>query len=150
MNEKPISGAKFLVIDTGDFVYFERINVAGRYLCRTTERKQIDAEYEVFHPSQLKLINKARKPLNKVSTGQKQRNRVYTTLRKIFLENHKICEAKLSGCRCAASEVHHKAGRIGSNFLNVKTWLAVCESCHKWIEANPDEAKKNNLSVNRL
>jgi cytochrome c553 len=73
----------------------------------------------------------------------------YGKKRAAFLIVHSICQAKLVGCTGEATDVHHKAGR-GENHLKISTWLAVCRSCHNWIEVNPTEAKELGFSENRL
>ena len=73
----------------------------------------------------------------------------YSKKRAAFLVVHSKCQAKLVGCSGDATDVHHKAGR-GENHLKISTWLAVCRSCHNWIELNPLEAKELGLSENRL
>lgn len=73
----------------------------------------------------------------------------YSKIRKAFLVIHPKCEAKLVGCTGSATDVHHKAGR-GENHLKISTWLAVCRTCHTWIELNPAEAKELGFSENRL
>lgn len=73
----------------------------------------------------------------------------YTKKRTAFLALHPICQARLIDCTRDATDVHHKAGR-GENHNNVSTWLAVCRSCHRWIEEHPVEAKELGLSETRL
>ena len=73
----------------------------------------------------------------------------YSKLRTAFLVVHSNCQAKLVGCTGKSTDVHHKAGRR-ENHLKISTWLAVCRSCHNWIELNPVEAKELGLSENRL
>jgi len=73
----------------------------------------------------------------------------YSKKRVAFLIVHSICQARLVGCTKEATDVHHKAGR-GENHLKISTWLAVCRSCHTWIELNPAEAKELGFSENRL
>ena len=74
----------------------------------------------------------------------------YSKKRLAFLAVHMNCQAKLVGCTRVATDIHHKAGRTGDNYLNMNTWLAVCRSCHSWIEINPDAAKELGFSENRL
>lgn len=73
----------------------------------------------------------------------------YSKKRAAFLIVHPKCQAKLQGCKADATDVHHKAGR-GENHLKMSTWLAVCRSCHSWIELNPVEAKELGFSEQRL
>jgi hypothetical protein len=40
-----------------------------------------------------------------------------------------------------STEVHHTAGRIGKNYLNQSTWMAVCRENHRWIHDHPSEAR---------
>ena len=74
----------------------------------------------------------------------------YSKRRLAFLSLHTNCQAKLVSCMGKATDVHHKAGRVGDNYLNMNTWLAVCRTCHSWIETNPQEAKELGFSESRL
>lgn len=74
----------------------------------------------------------------------------YSKRRMAFLTVHSHCQAKLQGCSGEATEVHHKAGRIGELLILISKWLAVCRSCHRWIEENPLEAKELGFSEDRL
>lgn len=147
---KPKRGAEFIVIDTKARVWLDRIQENGRYFCRTTPASQIDAEFEVFKQSELKPVTKVNAPINKVSNTRKVENRIYSTLRKVFLDNHPVCQIRRPGCRVKSSEVHHKKGRIGKLFLDVRFWLAACDRCHKWAEKNPEAAKEAGFSLDRL
>lgn len=89
------------------------------------------------------------KEINKISDSKKKTDKIYMGLRRLYLENHPLCEATLPGCIITATEVHHKAGR-NDNTLRVETWLPVCRSCHRWIEEHPTEAKEKGFSTNRL
>ena len=84
------------------------------------------------------------------SKKKKEEASTYTKLRDAYLFLKPTCEAKLVGCTGKSTDIHHKKGRVGDNYLAIGTWLAVCRSCHQWIELNPNEAKELNLSENRL
>jgi hypothetical protein len=43
----------------------------------------------------------------------------------------------------AATQVHHRRGRKGSNYLNEATWLAICQQCHDRVHREPAWAKEN-------
>lgn len=62
----------------------------------------------------------------------------------MFLAEHPFCEVPISievpGCLVRSSEVHHMKGR-GIHFLSEEHWLAVCHSCHQWIEDHKKEAR---------
>jgi len=74
----------------------------------------------------------------------------YSKKRLVFLALHSNCQAKLPGCNLFSTDVHHKAGRVGDDYLNMNKWLAVCRNCHTWIEINPVEAKELGFSESRL
>lgn len=94
--------------------------------------------------------NSKRTSIAPESEKRKREHKIYSTLRKLFLSNHPECEAKLSGCFNTSTDVHHKKGKIGALFLDVKHWLAVCRLCHNWIELNPIKSKELGLSESRL
>lgn len=81
--------------------------------------------------------------MNPTKTKTAARNRIYNTLRLVWLGGP--CQARLSGhCQQQATEVHHTAKR-GRHMLNVDTWAALCHPCHMWIEAHPNDARKMGL-----
>ena len=90
------------------------------------------------------------KSISPVSKKKRVEIDKYTLLRDAFITAKPRCEAKLVGCTGISTDVHHKAGRVGENYLKVGTWLSVCRNCHRWIEDNPEEAKELNLSQSRL
>ena len=90
------------------------------------------------------------KSISPVSAKRQVEMGTYSKLREAFLVVKLHCEAKLVGCTTKATDVHHKAGRIGENYLKIGTWLAVCRNCHRWIEDNPEAAKELNLYESSL
>ena len=92
---------------------------------------------------------KKRTPLSPRSPKQKRIEAAYNVLRKSYLDKHNMCEAHLADCTTYATDVHHKAGR-GEHMLDQSTYMAVCRSCHQWIELHPNEAKEKGFSVERL
>ena len=93
---------------------------------------------------------KGTKPISSMSNKQKLRMDDYMKVRNQFLNNHPICQANLPGCTHIATQIHHKAGRIGTNLTDSTNFLAVCFNCHRLIEENPELAKSLNLSKSRL
>jgi len=89
------------------------------------------------------------KPIPPVSKKMKETMDEYSKKRKAFLAMYPYCQARLLSCTQTATDVHHKAGR-GDNHNVMSTWLAVCRSCHQWIETNPAEAKELGFSLSRL
>jgi hypothetical protein len=106
----------------------------GRGLC--------DSCYKVEFPT----VIKGKKKPNIISQKQKERNKKYLELRYNYLRANPICEVE--GCTHAASEVHHKRGRIGDALYS--DFLAVCHDCHVRIEENPEWAKEHGYSISRL
>lgn len=90
-------------------------------------------------PKPPKREKKKPKPIPKVSAKRSKENKVYKTLRDVFLFG-KICP--ITGEK--ATEVHHTySGKDRAKyFLDVKTWLAVSRDGHNWIHTNPAEARQ--------
>ena len=92
---------------------------------------------------------KVQKPINPKSKKQVVLDRAYTLLRIPFLEQHPMCQAALPGCQGASCDVHHKIGR-GKWLLVVSTWMAVCRTCHQWIELHPIEATEMGFRESKI
>ena len=74
----------------------------------------------------------------------------YSKIRKEYLEEHPYCEAKVPGvCTLGATEIHHKKGRIGELLTNKEFFLAICNSCHLWVESHPIESRRRGFSLRR-
>lgn len=86
-------------------------------------------------------------PIKPVSDKMTKELAKYRRLRSQYLEATPICEVR--GCNRASSEIHHRRGRL-QYLCVVKYFLAVCRPCHLWIEANPEAAKEQGYSVDRL
>lgn len=87
--------------------------------------------------------------INPVSIKRRRENREYTVLRKAFLEGHSRCEWP-EGCHAAATDVHHMRGRVGSLYLDVGWWKALCRTHHQRATDNPAEAIRLGVSASRL
>jgi len=74
----------------------------------------------------------------------------YSLVRKAFLLKNVKCQADLPGCSTAATEIHHKKGRIGNLLIDSKFFLGVCRNCHDIIENQPNLAKELGFSESRL
>ena len=96
------------------------------------------------------LVHKPKKSyvIPKVSEKRKIDNLKYLAQRIVFLgkKENKICP--ITGF--PATEVHHKKGRIGDLFLDTKHWIALSREGHQFVEDNPEWAKKNGYSLDRL
>lgn len=103
-----------------------------------------------------------RTPLARVSKKRAKALREYAKKRKAFLAAHPFCQVRIAvfgltenfviwaegkmpnwagGWMPRATEVHHKAGRSGKNFLDESTWMAVSREGHRWLHNNPREAR---------
>ena len=62
-----------------------------------------------------------------------KQKRTYAKLGRAWALDHPFCEV----CReRPASQIHHKAGRVGEMLNKTEYWLAVCQTCHDKITAN--------------
>lgn len=87
------------------------------------------------------------KPIRKVSKRLSVDLNMYKVIRGRYLNENPICEK----CHKQHSDqIHHKKGRENSLLYNDKYFFAVCDPCHKYIEANPEEAKLKRWSLSRL
>jgi len=97
------------------------------------------------------------KKIKQVSEKRKVENEVYSKLRKQFLDKHPICPIT----KLPTTDIHHKKGRIGfadewarnnkiSLLLDQRFWIALSREGHIKVEENPEWAKENGYSLNRL
>lgn len=98
-----------------------------------------------------KLAGKKPKPAAKikpVSDKRKIENLKYSAQRIIFLgkPENKICPIT----KKPTTDIHHKRGRVGSLFLDERYWVALSREGHRYVEENPEWAKENGYSLNRL
>lgn len=88
--------------------------------------------------------------MRQISKKQSANLRIYKKVREKYLSDNPNCQAKLIICSYDATEIHHKKGRIGNLLQDDNYFLAVCRSCHRWIEENPAKSKELGLSLSRL
>ena len=85
--------------------------------------------------------------IKQVSVKKQKENNEYSKLRTTYLDTHPFCEAKIPGeCTVTATDIHHTMGRLGGNYLNTETWIALCRACHNYVELHVEIAKELNLS----
>lgn len=130
----------------GELTYiWKSSGTGGRKLC-----KQCSYDTGVAKPSNIKLSAK-QKPIPPRSQKRSKEERLYLAKRIIFLQEHPMCEAHLSGiCTEHAQEVHHKKGRIGDDLLDETHWLALCHMCHDYIENHREFAMEKGFSIKRI
>lgn len=120
----------------------------GHLRCGSTCR--FGPKKKKFTPIKRTPIKKKFYRIPKVSKKREIENEEYFAKREVFLKEHTRCECGRLGCNRKATEVHHSAGRVGKNFLDISTWKAMSRPCHRWAELNPKEAKDAGVSARRL
>lgn len=100
-------------------------------------------------------LTQLRTPIKKVSDKRAKANIAYTSLRKIYMEQHPHCQAALRGvCTHEANDIHHlfwskDREKYMNDFANV---MAVCRQCHVFIHSvmTKDEAINKGFKKNEL
>ena len=115
-------------------------NVSGNKLCKQCATTGVA----------IKPTIKA-KPIPPRSQKRSKEERLYVAKRIIFIQEHPMCEAHISGiCTEYATECHHKKGRIGEDLLDETHWLALCHMCHDYIENHREFAMEKGFSIKRI
>ena len=84
------------------------------------------------------------------SSKKVKEDALYTVMRKVFLDQHPMCMAAITGkCTQTATDIQHKKGR-GEYFLDTTTWMSLCRSCHSYIDVHPEEAIEKGWAELRL
>ena len=90
-----------------------------------------------------KCAYKNKKPTNKVSDSMRKKLSTYSKIKKSYMEVYPNCER----CDKPATEIHHKAGRIGNLLTDINHFMSTCRDCHNYIHENPKENKKWLYSI---
>ncbi len=60
------------------------------------------------------------------------------------------CEHPIDArCSGQCEQVHHLAGRGGSDPHRLSNLIGLCAACHAWVHANPAAARDAGLMVSR-
>ena len=80
-----------------------------------------------------------RTPIPRVSKKRQKETVEYLKIRTEYLNEHKLCEAKLPGCSGFSTEIHHIKGgeERSTTYLDTTTYMAICRSCHSYVHLNP-------------
>ena len=98
-------------------------------------------------PKPMAEPKKKRKRIRGVSIQRERENKLYSKARKEHLSDDPNCGV----CRNKkATTVHHMKGRIGPLIYDKRWFLSACMPCHEEIELNPQWAKEQGYSINRL
>lgn len=84
-----------------------------------------------------------RTPLRRQSKKRAAESKVYLEKRRAYLLAHLFCERK--GCFRLSRDIHHCHGRSGPNYLDEKTWKALCRNCHDAVHEHPKAAREMGL-----
>jgi len=116
--------------------------------CDNCPYKDVSLDCNMKCESKLPSKEKKFYRIPRVSKKRSVEQLQYTVLRTEFLakKENQICPITKE----KTTDVHHKKGRIGSLFLDIRFWLAVSRSGHKMIEENPEWAIENGYSLSRL
>ena len=97
-----------------------------------------------WHPTE--TTKKKQNYIKPISDKRMAQMKMYRQVRDEYMMSHPKCEV----CNNDASDLHHKRGRVGDYYTDIKHFLSVCRSCHTKIEENPEWAKRFGYSENRL
>ncbi len=87
--------------------------------------------------------------MNRRTPKRARQEREYAKLRVGYLQAHPMCEAGLAVCTGQATEIHHKAGRIGDLLTNTEHFCPICRNCHDYVtnRMSAAEARERGLKV---
>lgn len=100
-------------------------NVSGNKLCKQCATTGVA----------IKPTIKA-KPIPPRSQKRSKEERLYAAKRIIFIQEHPMCEAHISGiCANYATDVHHLywGSSRAKYFIDFDNVMAICRSCHDYI-----------------
>lgn len=97
-------------------------------------RPKDDTEFKPDFKPEPKIKDKKPVKIKHLSKKREKQNKVYLTIRKIFLENHPNCQVKLEGCTKFASEIHHAKKRTGYRLTDIENFISICRNCHIKVE----------------
>jgi hypothetical protein len=106
----------------------------------------IECKIALFKINSDKKIKQKFKPIPKVSKKRIVENLQYQVLRKEFLEKEENRICFIDGCNNESNSIEHRAGRWGTNFLDINTWAGCCIEHNLELENNPELSKKYQLS----
>lgn len=99
-------------------------------------------------PTTLKRSNLSRsqKPIAKQSNKRKKEDILYSTMRKVYLDQHPVCEIGIEGVcsKQRTNQIHHTySGKDRAKYyLDTSTWKATEQNCHDWVHRFSAEARE--------
>lgn len=115
---------------------------------KTCEDLDCRAEWTIAIKEKQREKEKPKYSIPKKSEKRKIDEIIYQSERVKFLmlPENKTCPIT----KKPTTDVHHKKGRNGSLYLDKRYWIALSREGHKFVEENPEWAKENGYSLNRL
>lgn len=87
---------------------------------------------------------KGKRRLRRASPKRQSEYKQYTQVRNAYLIINPVCQR----CKKAkATDIHHKAGRVGKWLCLDKYFAALCRPCHDYCHANPVAARKQGWII---
>lgn len=118
----------------------------GRFFLRVNF--PLDAIHTVYMTRNIPLRSKTPlKRSGRLRAASKKRQSEYNKYakeKKAYMALHPQCE------RCKtkkATDIHHKAGRVGQWLCRYEYFAALCRQCHDFIHHNPKESRKNGWII---
>lgn len=90
-------------------------------------------------------------PVKKISAKMAKDLQDYGVMKRIYLQGHPECEVRIKDvCDGQSNQIHHAAKR-GENLLKPETFIAVCQSCHTFIETkmSAEERRDKGLLITK-
>lgn len=89
-----------------------------------------------------------KKPQKIAKMSEKKADKVksYAPMRRQYLKENPVCEIGLAGCDGNSSEIHH-CSMSALDFLEISTWKASCQSCHRKVETELSAEERRNLGL---
>lgn len=117
--------------------------------CKDCWKEKLASQGDYF-PSKVVSVVKNKKvaTIKPISDKKAKELQVYRRVRDKYMKEHPICE--YPGCHSTNITLHHMAGRVGLDLINIGNFKSLCVAHHRWVEEHPKEAKKIGLSKNRI
>ena len=116
-------------------------------LCWSKKKKKAE-ELTSNDTSKIKQSNKTKKQYRIPPRSLKriEQDKEYSEKRKQFLIQNQVCMINIPGVcsRQRTNQVHHTySGKDREKYyLDIATWIATEDECHKWVHLHPIEARE--------
>ncbi len=102
-------------------------------------------------PESIRAWQRRRAPIARVSTKRRRWLGEYAAARiETLARDAYTCRAQLPGCTRFASDVHHLAGRVGSDANDLGNLVSLCSSCHRQVTEHEVDTYRLGLARKRV